>query len=565
MRYKFIKPILILCVSLLIIPFSSEILHAGPWTKCAANTNLGTGPCLVVNVPRYVCGPYDGPNTYPDPTLSEEDCVYSYKQECTFQNIVTDINSYSSINYCAIQEDGKWVNTIIFQALKKPGADIIESTITTIDSPIIFNLNPDQKVVLSGVEALYPGSYTPFIEWDKDKPYGEPSVQCKYKWERRPLNLVEKPDYKVRIDVKNVPPGKAAITVNQGTLVLRDMIINAECKPSADVLCAPVFRLINGAKLVLDNSKIYALQGSVGSEFEPRYSSVIEILGPHKERLNDNVAFREKLDSGRITNMHIRSNNLINVDVVKTIYPSDFDGLKFDYIGFEYNKDGKRINAFWEGDNPLIKAPAHPVVECKVIPGENKCVIDNSAGLLSFEDVPVIGQVMYVTKEDGTIKNAGDFDIEDANYMINLPVGLKPDEFEFITNLGQKVNVTCTSGTRMIALSDGTLNCYGVKTPFITGVPSLTIPEEGGPATTLRPTMRLRTSDLMLREEDRGGKLSEEIDLSEAEEGLAPYQLEKADSGFGCAFVHVNAVPQAGWLIFLAFPLGAVIWRRARH
>lgn len=557
MRYKFIKPILIFCASLLIIPFSSKILNAGPVYKCAANTNLGPGPCLVVNEPKFVCGPYVGPNTEPN---------FTYKQECTLQEIVAYMNSYP--NYCTLMEDGKQVNTIVFQALKNPDTEIIESTITTIDSPITFNLQPDQKVVLSGMEALYGGGSTPFLEFDKDKPFGEPWVQCKYKWSRAPLNLVEKPDYKVRIDIKNVPPGEPAIIVNQGTLVLRNMILNAVCKPSADVLCTPPVRVINGGQLILDHSTIYAVQESVGSEFVPHFSSVIEILGPFKERLGDNVAFREHMDSDHITGIFAASDNLIKVDSIKTIYPSDFEGLRLDRMGFEYMKDGERVNAFWEGDNRLIKTPDYPVTKCIVIPGQNKCSIDNSSGVLNFKaDVPVMGQIMYVTKEDRTIKNAGNFEINGANYIINLPAGLKLNEFEFITNLGQKIDVICASGSSMLALSDGTLSCYGIKTPFLTGVPTLSVPEEGAevgaPETTLGTAIRPRAQDLHLSEEDRGGRLSEEIDISEA--GLAPYQKSEADSGFSCAFMHISAVPQAGWLIFLAVPLGAIIWRRSRH
>jgi hypothetical protein len=525
---------------------------------CRVKSNLCGFPCLVVNKPvEKVCGPYDG-------------APFTYKQECTFKKISEGIKS--NRYYCGITEDEKFINYVIFQAYNISGNPASISTV--IDSPIEFfhSWASDQIVVLSGEPAVYGGTTTsslgyptPFYEEDKPKPSGMPWVQCKYNWDRMEFNLEEKPDYKALLTVADIPAGKAAFNLHWGTLILRNIKVIATCTLGK---CGSIFYLANGARLILDNSEIIAPQDYSPTAAEsPHYSNIIEIIAPPDSKLGDFIDFREAVGSDSITDIWSATDSFIKTNKPLIIGAGDFEGSNFKIVGFARREGDNFINEFWNGNSEFIEVYNYPVIECELVTGKKKCMIDNSEGQLKYSTAAGYSHMIYISKAEGAFNVAGNFEIDGTNYVTSLPENFRPDQFSLMTNLGQKIKVVCPRNETMIMREDGVLNCIGAKKPVLTGTAIIVAEggsaggEEGGPAEgEVVPTGEEGTV--------AGGTVLERSE----ETGIAPLgpgavqQKEALEGGSFCTMMHAPASSSTlTWLVYMGLGLGALLWRRTRH
>ena len=407
---------------------------------CEIRTWEGVRPCIVVN--NYVTSPFN------------------WKTECILENIAQDISGND--DYCKVKEDGQNANLIVFQPkVELPEEPFIVqgiesgSTITRLDEPVSFSLSQDQRVIISGGVLKVP--LTTIIELeneDGDKVVGWPTNTS--------LGLNEKnSDPKSIIKINDIPIGKSAITVSGGTLVLRNLFIEANCDTAG--ACGSVIKLTNGAKLIIDNSQFVVGHLSYGDNLK-RYLSFIEIDDDSKDNFSDYVTFVRKEDSDEVPTITSYSKYVFKFSSPKFILSVDFADVKFEHIGTEVLVDGTNYNYIWDvvSNGKLIDIERVDSVKCQARIGKDECIVDNSSEELKFNPLDDSGEeVVFLEKDSGKMINGGKFVVDGDSYQFTFPDSIEANKIYAMTNLGQRIHISavCPGGERPTKDEDGNYIC----------------------------------------------------------------------------------------------------------
>ena len=410
---------------------------------CEIRSNVGNA-CMVVNtVPIKPCGPWTGTE-------------YSYATQCTLQNIINDINSDEYD--CEIDYNEEKVNYIVFQAAG-------DTSKTEITEPVVFSLAPDQTVVLSGQEAKWDTSIggldpaTPFYHSQPDDTiFGDgvvgkrPHIQCETDWSFRTINLPEVTFSKAILTIKNIPAGKAGITVNGGTLILKDLLIEGKCECDEDddfceapAACGSVIKLENGAKLIIQNSDFRV--GMFDDDYnDAHYSSMIEVADSEGGNFADRIEFIEGSSSSKVTTIKSQTQHVFRFHSNKLIRQSDFDNVIFKRLGYTLNDDG--LNSVWDSIGKIFATKGIHAAGCSKKSDNNECVVSDSAGI-NFIDSSADEEIFFLEKVDADEDTEAHVEISSAPINVDdeggryftLPDNYEPGKFYVMTNLGQRVNV----------------------------------------------------------------------------------------------------------------------------
>lgn len=436
-----------LFISALFIPKDSDARRP---KRCEVRSDVGHA-CMVVN-----------------------DALYSgfdseYKAGCTLADALT--RSDEGSDYCGAQNHEQVIlfqpevpypsgTTNYWQAHETAVHNISGSYETKVSEPISITLKEDQKIVLWGLIAPWQKGSSPFREED----YKNNSI---YSWDSietiDPAKTENQKHYKpdVRIVVPARESGNAAITITNGTLVLRNMDFKAVCDDPSGY-CGPVFKLIN-AKLVIIDSKFDIGYG---------VSALFDIRDYNEGIFTDNVSFSEA--GSRADQMsYIKSYAGITFMATKSkqVLPMNFANVEFDL--WPETSSGINEALSWEGQLRFFFTQGVHSIICKNVIGSGKCVIDNSEGKLKYSELCadstgssdeeagigsacLVGEVLLLNKNTKKIKGVN-FEKTADLYSFTLP-----DSKNYaMTNMGQEILImsSCPDGKRPTVLEDGSLRC----------------------------------------------------------------------------------------------------------
>lgn len=415
---------------------------------CKAASNIGLR-CVVVNNSFY--------------TYEEEDP--DFKSECTLENNINGV--YGD---CEVEKN---VKIIHFQSIGE----------TKIDEPITINLEGGETFIFSGNKVSWAKNENVFKKKDDDRICGTGATRATTP-NATISDLVG--DYKAKIKVKGLPEAAPLTFDGPGTVIFRDMLINAKCivledddPANDDISCGHVIRVRNGAKVIFENSHIIVGLG---------YRSFVDIKDGDKS-LFSRVAFKESNvahDYEPITKIYSKAVSVFSSDASRLIRPDVFNNVKFEHIGVRLmvpTSDGVVVpspdNFFWNGYHSFMDAPMQPRIKCKM-DTLHSCVIDFERDLVKYEDsieggyneflnidIPAedFDDVLYIEK-DGDRINFSSIGVEfeeigEDALRLKLPEGFDVNNFHLMTNFGQAIDVVlhkCPDG-RPLVNDDGSYTC----------------------------------------------------------------------------------------------------------
>jgi hypothetical protein len=252
---------------------------------------------------------------------------------------------------------------------------------------------------------------------------------------------------KITVSTRNIPSGEYAFDVKgPGTLVLRDLRLVAACNQGME--CGRIFRLSNGAKVVLQNTEIIAgygiTEGSRNIIFEVENSGgrfTSHVSFGKSDSTSDNI---NKISIGEAFGFFFHKPVMIHQGQFKNVQFDDYSGQ------------------FVQTDNPVW------MIACKTAPDGKSCVIDNSGNSLSYVNALPQYKTLFIKKDaeehQAEFVTGGKLEQEDdTNYRLTFPDGFDVDTFEVITNNGQKIVIEgpqkCPNGETPATNNDGSVTC----------------------------------------------------------------------------------------------------------
>lgn len=434
-------------VSALLVPRDSDARRP---KRCEVRSDVGHA-CMVVN-----------------------DALYSgfdseYKAGCTLADALW--RSERGSDYCGAQNNEQ---IILFQpavpypdgttnyrsAYETAVQNISRSYETEVNEPQSITLEEDQKIVLWGLIAPWLKGCSPFREED----YKDSNFYC---WDSidtiDPASTANQKNYRpvVKIKVPSRESGNAAITITNGTLVLRNMNLKIVCNDPSGY-CGPAFKLIN-AKLVIIDSKFDVGHG---------VSTLFDIRDYNEGVFTDNVSFTET--GSRPDQMsYIKSYAGITFMTTKSkqVLPLNFINAEFDLWPDAFPGLDEALS--WKGQLRFFFTQGVHSIICKNVIGSGECIIDNSEGKLKYSELCadstdssdsetgtvsacLTGEVLLLNKNT---KKVTGVNFEKKGDLFSFPI---PESKNYaMTNMGQEILVmsSCPDGSRPSVLEDGSLRC----------------------------------------------------------------------------------------------------------